>query len=871
MMAYSSLFKLHSRDLTSEAEVETRLLATLFTDLGYPSTAVVPKKSVPPLLVASGSKKSKVQTDFLLKGNTGFVRVVVEAKDPAIPLSEAWGQAAGYALTYNSDKPEHERARWLLLSNGHLTSLYKHDSSQPILTLKLSDFVSGSPPYAALRTHLKYSASEPTTTSAGSFEVITPDQLNALFNQSHQLIWKKQKMSPADAFYEFCKFIFVKLLEDKKREKVLAEGRSELFPMTAAWLAAVASTSKHPVREILFRNLRDSLEASIKDGKKRVFEPNEDLKLSADTCRELIRRFESVNLSSIDEDLNGRMFEVFLNEAVRGKDLGQYFTPRPLVEFMTRIALAGWTNPDASPRVIDSCCGTGGFLIEAMAFQLAALRNDSRLSGAKQKERENHIKNQTLFGVEANQRVSRIARINMYLHGDGGSHIFCGDGLDNSPEVKADMSREESDEVKDHAQSITEGSFDIVLTNPPFSMEYSVSEPDEERILRQLAVDDSGELANLLDAAKTVKSNLLFLFRYYRLLKSGGEMLIVLDDTILNGETMLEVRQWLLRHFVLLGVYSLPINAFFKAKANIKTSVLHVRKKEDLEEPQGHVFMAATNNIGHDSRLSDTPHRNNLNDVFMVYDEWQRTGRFKPLFKENHDPDENLERPSQVWLVPPKSISESRLDAFYYAPELKQVQKLIDAHAKAGKVEAHRGKDFDLRAKISRDERLKLEEDQAELKYIEISDVTPYGLIVSSTTGTINELPTRGQYRIETGDVLVAINARSRGTVVLVPAQYDGAICTSGFLVIKPRTKEEGLLLWYTLRSDMCRHQIYYLAQTASQSELKPNSWREIFRIPFPLGELRKAAIKEAKEFHRHLGALLDADQVRLPGLSKKT
>lgn len=864
-MAFSSLFQLHSRDLTSEAEVETRLLAKLFADLGYPHTAVIPKASVPPLLVASGSKKTKVQSDFLLKGGTGTVRVVVEAKDPALSLTEAWGQAAGYALTHNADKPANARVRWLLLSNGHLTSLYSHDSSQPILTLKLSDFVSGSPPYAALRTHLKYSASDPVDLPSGQFDVVTPDRLNALFNSSHQLIWKKQKMSPADAFFEFCKFVFVKLIHDRKREKILAAGKSEIFPMTSEWLAAVASSSKHPVRDILFRDLCDALEAAIVDGKKRIFEPNETLKLSADTCRELIRRFEHINLSSIDEDLNGRMFEVFLNEAVRGKDLGQYFTPRPLVEFMTRIALARSSDQSTPRRIIDACCGTGGFLIETMAFQLAALRNDSRLNDAQRETQAEIIKNTTLFGVEANQRVSRIARINMYLHGDGGSHIFFGDGLDNAPQEMPDMSREEIEEVRDHARNLAEESFDIVLSNPPFSMEYSTAEPDEDRILRQLSADTLGEAANVLDRAKKVKSNLLFLFRYYRLLKAGGEMLIVLDDTILNGDTMVDVRRWLMSHFVLLGIYSLPVNAFFKAKANIKTSVLHVRKKTSPDESQGHVFMAITNNIGHDSRAADTPHRNNLNDVFTVYDEWQRTGTLRPLFKENNDPSENLECPAQVWLLSPDALRVERLDAFFYAPELARVRERIGTLQQSGRVDVKRGRDFVLRKKISPSKRQDLIDQRVPLKYIEISDVTQYGLIVSHARGTIDEFPTRGQYQVEAGDVLVAINARSRGTVVLVPDEFDGAICTSGFLVIRPKSQDEGKLLWYALRSNLCRHQIYYLAQTASQSELKSKVWADEFLVPMPRGTHRRAAVRESARFHEHLGALLDADAVRLP------
>jgi hypothetical protein len=107
-MAYSSLFKLDTHDLRSEAEVETRLLAPLFKDLNYPATSIVPKKSVPPLLVASGSKKVPVQVDFILKALPGTAKVVVEAKDPKKSLSDAWGQAAGYALTYNADKSDSE-------------------------------------------------------------------------------------------------------------------------------------------------------------------------------------------------------------------------------------------------------------------------------------------------------------------------------------------------------------------------------------------------------------------------------------------------------------------------------------------------------------------------------------------------------------------------------------------------------------------------------------------------------------------------------------------------------------------------------------------------------------------------------------------
>lgn len=88
-------------------------------------------------------------------------------------------------------------------------------------------------------------------------------------------------------------------------------------------------------------------------------------------------------------------------------------------------------------------------------------------------------------------------------------------------------------------------------------------------------------------------------------------------------------------------------------------------------------------------------------------------------------------------------------------------------------------------------------------------------------------------------------------------------ICTSGFLVIRPKTTEEGILLWYCLRSEICRKQIYYLSQTASQPELKIESWNKYFRIPFPVGEDKKNAIKKANQAFKYIEKLSDVGETK--------
>jgi type I restriction enzyme M protein len=225
---------------------------------------------------------------------------------------------------------------------------------------------------------------------------------------------------------------------------------------------------------------------------------------------------------------------------------------------------------------------------------LAGLRDDTRFNDRQKKELKHKICNECLYGIEANERVARIARINMYLHGDGGSHIFNGDGLDNVPQVEDDMTDEKKAEVEEHAIKVLPNTFDLVLSNPPFSMTYKSSNDAEERILMQ---------RDLTRDWASAKSNILFLDRYLEILKPGGEMLIVFDDTILNGSTCMDIRKWLLDNFIIFGIHSLPFNAFFKAKANIKTSILHARKKVGNSEEQGYVFMSISNNIGHDNSL----------------------------------------------------------------------------------------------------------------------------------------------------------------------------------------------------------------------------------------------------------------------------
>ena len=88
--------------------------------------------------------------------------------------------------------------------------------------------------------------------------------------------------------------------------------------------------------------------------------------------------------------------------------------------------------------------------------------------------------------------------------------------------------------------------------------------------------------------------------------------------------------------------------------------------------------------------------------------------------------------------------------ALYYSPDLKECRKILKRKEKKKQIKK-------MAAKISKKEKAKLKEGGEIFRYIEIGDVTPYGLIVSHVEGSFNELPSRGEYQIRKGDVLIAI------------------------------------------------------------------------------------------------------------------
>ena len=821
-------------DLHTEADVEALFAERLFNLLGYPDEKVCRKESLDELQVSRGRQKEPYRPDYVPYDGRKQPVIVFDAKRPSEKPDDYRYQVAGYALALNSRFSGNNPVKYVVVSSGVSTVLWAWDNSEPLMRLGFAEFDCDCNDFIKFRSLLSYGASEATDAVQGVFAFCRPSLSDLLqaFDVAHQVIWKKEKIGPTDAFYEFTKLMFVKLREDHRIYEKIKSGDSVSpsdFSFSVQWIRQQEETdvSPNPVADVLFERVRAELERSIQKGiLKRIFEVGERLTLKPSTITEVVEIFENYDLHGMDEDLNGRMFETFLNATVRGKELGQFFTPRSVVKYMTKCADLS-VRRDFTPRVLDGCCGSGGFLIEAMACLTYNIAGLKQLTTVEREERLLDLHRNRLYGIEANPKVTRVARLNMYLHGDGGSRIYTADTLDKEMITEEGTDDESLRWMEELKHELVDGNgkmkFDVVLTNPPFSMSYKRNNTAEARMLSQYD--------RKLAKGKSVQSNVLFLERYWDLLMEGGELLTIIDNTVLNGTDSQHVRDFILRHFVIKQVVSLPFNAFIRADTGVQTSILHLVKKSE-GDVQGDVFMGILNNIGHDDYKRQTPERDNTNYLFNAWTAWNTMGCLEDVVCRNQSDDENLGCDYQVFIVESDKLCKSRLDAFYYAPALKTLRSGFEARRRSGELEIWRGDKFNLVKQLTQPE-VKANSEKV-FRYFDIGDVTRDGQIAIWKRNVLKALSTRARIKVQTGDILFAKNISSRGKTVLVPPEWDGQLASNGFLAVRPRDECEGYLLWSIMSSEAFRMQVYYLAVTAVQPEIRPEIFRREFMVPVP-------------------------------------
>ena len=816
-------------NLTNEASVETFFIARLLKDLGYEDNQILNKKSISEIKITLGKKKSNYKPDYVLTYK-GIPKWILDAKSTTEELDVWAPKCSAYCLELNKKYSSNNPVQFFVLSNGIITKVYKWDIEQPQLELSFDDFNRGNPKFEQFRSLLSLSGIKDSikissiTSHDFSLQKSSPEVAKRLFSSCHNTIWKSEGYGPTAAFMEFTKLMFVKLWADKRLrsdpeiEILLEKNTYNKIPKTSVtfsehWIESQEGLTENPVNDILFKKLRESIEHDIfLRKKKRIFLKNEDIDLKPHTIKSVVQKLQHYDLFGVDEDLNGRLFETFLSATMRGRELGQYFTPRSVVKLMTRMA-----NPRANrnkmDKILDACCGTGGFLIEALSEMRNKIRNNPSLTNVDKDELLEILSNDTIYGVDfgKNPPIARIARINMYLHGDGGSRIYYADSLDKTLKPVAGESEEILDNQNELRDLFDNLKFDIVLTNPPFSMTKGLKNETEAAILRQY------DLAKVKEGTSKIRpslrSNVMFIERYRDLLTPGGFLFTVIDETLLSSkdDEFAAVRDFIRKNFIIRGIVSLQGDAFRRSGSRVKTSILALERKKSTSEKQTDVFVAFSEYLG----IDDLPPKTSEHKVIEI-----KQKANEEISRISGDFIKFMSGDRTVLTVPPERV-EDRLDLKFVVP---QQGRFIPLWEKEGhEIKKLAGVLTPVGELISPQEYPEREFTLIKVSYSGICEP------VEKLKGK-NVVPTQMRL-LHSGDLIFSNIRATDGAVGILPPELDGALVSKSFTVLRGQNYSDTVYIWSLIRTHEIRAD---MMSTSSGTGRYTTDWDQAKEVQIP-------------------------------------
>lgn len=385
-------------------------------------------------------------------------------------------------------------------------------------------------------------------------DIYTKKNFSSILWNCHNVIRGNDKLSPEAAFDEISKVLFIKIF--KERYYPSPEGVYGYEEYKREKEQHNASTPLVPYYQQLFHETKE------KYADDEIFEKTEKLRIKERSFESILTELETYNLAYIDDDVKGVAFESFLSKTFRG-ELGQFFTPRTIVDFMVNVL-----DPKFGDKICDPCCGSGGFLIRAYEHVRQQINMDHP-TDAELKIRE--LSNKQIYGTDANPRMARIAKMNMIMHGDGHSGVFHHDGLLN-------------------IGNIEDGTFDVIITNPPFGARIDKN----SKITEEDGLPENywgKKIVSLYKISKySTATEVLFIERCLNLLKPGKRMGIVLPEGVLGNGNMKRVREFVEARARILLVVSLPVEVFASAGASVKSSIVFLQKFTEEERKQRETY-----------------------------------------------------------------------------------------------------------------------------------------------------------------------------------------------------------------------------------------------------------------------------------------
>ena len=845
-------------DLINEADVEQIFARRLIEHIGYEDHQIRPKDALTALSVGEiQGNEALYRPDFAIK-ITNQVRWILEAKSPKENLDRHVKQPREYCRLINGQYLTENPVHYFVLTNGLKTKLYRWDVTNPILELDFQDIMGLNEKFEQLVSNLSpnsfsVSSDDYSTTNGDKhrLEKRSLEDVNTTFAWCHQVIYKKDNISQAAAFTEFVKVIFLKLLSDRiirddYPELIIEESvevPADQVRFSTKWITSREMDTPSPLDTIQFRNFIEEMEQEIFTGKRRrIFDNNERINLTSETIKSVVEKIENIYLFGIDADLNGRLFETFLNATMRGKDLGQYFTPRSIAKLGTKLAMIKVNTPlpDGSWHtdiVLDGCCGTGGFLIDALAVMWNKIEKNNSLTENQKNTLHAQIANEHIYGVDIGREppLARIARLNMYLHGDGGTSIFQADILDkNMQPGETDSNEIIAEKTKLRKLFEEQGFADVVLTNPPFAKQYEYKIEREAMILDdyEISINEGG------NKRPSLKSNLMFIERYYDLLKVGGRLVTVIDDGILSGRNYKWFRDFIREKFIIKAVVSLPGDAFQRSKARVKTSLIILEKrKPNMTQDQPPVFMYGGQYVGIDdpSRQRTLP-IDKVNRVEAAKEIQHVVNEYTDFLAGNGNP---------KYIVLADKITD-RLDV---KSCLMSVGRKVDEWHSQG-IRVDKLSDLVVLKQFSEEDIIVTSDYDNFVTYLR---VRYDGFAEAGDEIVASDTKYARLFRIHEDDIVISNIAASYGSVAVVPNELDGCVVTTEYTVLQAKENVNPLVVWMLLISPEAKADMLLLATGANRTRV---NWETIRNLNLPHPALQNSEaiaemLKKAEQAER--------------------
>ena len=700
---------------------------------------------------------------------------------------------------------------------------------------------------------------------------VSRDELRAAIRKCHQTLWEGGKRSPIVAFGEFCKLVFIK----HRDEKNLGRKNGENYDFqkkggeTASDLAA------------RINRLYD---------KERRLEPDvftEPIIVEPAILTQCVEHLEGISLDRTELDTKGVAFEEFMGGFFKG-DFGQYFTPRDLIAFCVEVL-----QPKRTDFVLDPACGSGGFLLHALDY---VRREADQLYAPDSVDHFRYwhdFAQNNLFGIEINDELTRVAKMNMIIHDDGHTNIVGHDALDFT------------DNLRQKNPGVSSGKFDLVLTNPPFGAVIRRTEKgdgylEQFQLMRYLVKDyplhtdmtGEGEETDTRLAPKSVKprasvkTEIVFLERIHSFLKPGtGRAAVVLPDGVLTNSSLKGVRHWILNHFQLLGVVSLPQLAFSHYDAGVKASIVFLRRLRENETPGDNeaIFMALAENIGYDSTGRKTfsvtseqeeagvqkveRHSCDLFDYRVFYDTKQENSEESGWsehrreiipgtglvglwgdFQKNLTPfvtaTEAINLPQtidSVAFATRRRTLGPRFDPYFHSPAFAGVYDLL------AQMRCERLGDI---ATFSNETWDPSEHEGTMFRYIEISRVDPKTGSADWTDVPVQGAPSRARMQVRSDDIIISLTRPHHGSIAHLGPEFEGCVASTGFAVLRGVAEHVRRdYLWCALRMEPCLSQ---MLQRSSGGNYPAITEAELRNVLIPMPDVETQAVVASETMSRY-------------------